>query len=85
MVSHAGVGAAEDCPIKAGIPRSAELVSQSPADRTGARVPFSRDSSDKPPSSKGNLSSMVLPDAPTRMSRTDEVHRITENVYKVRR
>uniref|UniRef100_A0A665WR84 BAR/IMD domain-containing adapter protein 2 n=1 Tax=Echeneis naucrates TaxID=173247 RepID=A0A665WR84_ECHNA len=25
---------------------------------------------------------MVLTDAPTRMSRTDEVHRITENVYK---
>lgn len=28
---------------------------------------------------------MVVTDAPTRMSRTDEVHRITENVYKVRR
>ena len=27
---------------------------------------------------------MVLTDTPTRMSRTDEVHRITENVYKVR-
>lgn len=30
-------------------------------------------------------SSMVVTDAPTKMSRTDEVHRITENVYKVRR
>lgn len=27
---------------------------------------------------------MVVTDVPTRMSRTDEVHRITENVYKVR-
>lgn len=36
-------------------------------------------------STGGNLQSMVLTDAPTRMSRTDEVHRITENVYKVRR
>lgn len=28
---------------------------------------------------------MVLTEASTRMSRSDEVHRITENVYKVRR
>lgn len=28
---------------------------------------------------------MVVTDAPARMSRTEEVHRITENVYKVRR
>ena len=27
---------------------------------------------------------MVETEAPTKMSRTDEVHRITENVYKVR-
>lgn len=86
----AGVGAAEDFPIKAGIPRSDELVSLSHRQESHqSRLQLSSFSLPQPgeafpPAWSESRSMVLMTEAPTRMSRTDEVHRITENVYKVR-
>lgn len=78
--SHAGVGAAEDIPIKTGKPRAHELIQRIEETRLSGAV--QRNELQPPPK---EFECMVVTDAPARMSRTEEVHRITENVYKVRR
>lgn len=78
--SHAGVGAAEDFPIKTGKPLAHELIHRREETRLSATV-----QSDEPQPHPKEFECMVGTDAPARMSRTEEVHRITENVYKVRR
>lgn len=80
--SHAGVGAAEDFPIKPGKPRAHEPIHRREETRHDSPAPFQR--SEPQPHPK-EFAFVVVSDAPARMSRTEEVHRITENVYKVRR
>lgn len=77
--SHAGVGAAEDFPIKTGKPREHELIHRREESRLRTTVPRN-----EPEPQPKEFECMVGTDAPARMSRTEEVHRITENVYKVR-
>lgn len=77
--SHAGVGAAEDFPIKTGKPRAHELIHRREETRLGGTV-----QRNQPRPHLKEFECMVVTDAPARMSRTEEVHRITENVYKVR-
>lgn len=75
------MGAAEDLPIKTGTPRAHELIHRREETATQRRRPEKRTSA----SPERNWECMVVTDPPARMSRTEEVHRITENVYKVRR
>lgn len=77
---HAGVGAAEDFPIKTGKPRAHELIHG--REETRLTGPVQRK---EPKPHPKEFECMVVSEAPARMSRTEEVHRITENVYKVRR
>lgn len=77
--SHA-VGAAEDFPIKSGKPRAHELIHRRDQTRLTGAV-----QRNEPQPHPTEFECMVVTDAPARMSRTEEVHRITENVYKVRR
>lgn len=79
MGSHAGVGAAEDFPIKPGKPRAHELIHRREETRLSGTV-----QGNQPQPHLKEFECMVVTDAPARMSRTEEVHRITENVYKVR-
>lgn len=73
------MGAAEDFPIKPGKPRAHELIHRREETQLGGAV-----QGNQPQPHLKEFECMVVTDAPARMSRTEEVHRITENVYKVR-
>ena len=74
------MGAAEDFPIKTGKPRAHELIHRRKEPRLTGTV-----QRNAPQPHPKEFECMVVTDLPARMSRTEEVHRITENVYKVRR
>lgn len=82
---RASVGAgAQDCGIKPEKWRNLALVPVSHAPTQSLTCGFPRQSEESRQVCTAEFRFMVVTDPGANMSRTDEVHRITENVYKVR-